>query len=98
MRQMKYSVVPFLAVTFSEMDSPFLPGPVTPESPGRSTFGGVFWPTPFSRNWNFGGALLCGSAPWALASFAQIAQFWTCLAVLGRSFLATIEKVCGPSL
>ena len=39
---MKYSLVPGFAVTFRSIDSPFFPGPVTPESPGRSTDGGVF--------------------------------------------------------
>jgi len=39
---MKYSFVPGFAVTFRSIDSPFLPGPVTQESPGRSTLGGVF--------------------------------------------------------
>ncbi len=59
--------MPAGAVTFRSIDSPFFPGPVTPESPGRSTDGGVAWPTPFSRNGNFGGASLFGSAPCAFA-------------------------------
>ena len=44
MRHMKYSFVPFVAVTLRSIDSPFLPSPVTPESPGRSTFGAVVLP------------------------------------------------------
>ena len=43
---MKLSFVPGFAVTFKSIDSPFFPSPVTPESPGRSTDGGVFCPTP----------------------------------------------------
>ena len=69
---MKFSFVPAGAVTFRSIDSPFLPLPVTPESPGWLTDGGFAWPTPFSRNGNFGGALLFGSAPCALPSFSQI--------------------------
>src|SRR4051794_10806558 len=98
MRHMKYSSLPLLAVTLNEIFSPFLPWPVTPESPGRSTFGGVAWPTPFSRYWNFGGASVFGSAPWAWKSLLQIAQWLkTWLGVRGRSFFLTIVKVCGPS-
>src|SRR3954451_16408175 len=94
MRHMKYSSLPFFAVTLNEIFSPFLPAPVTPESPGLSTFGGVAWPTPFSRYWNLGGASLFGSAPCACPSLSQIGH----LNDLGRSFLRTTVKVCGPSL
>ena len=82
---MNLSVVPFFAVTLRSIDSPFFPGPVTPESPGRSTLGGVAWPTPFSRNGNLGGALLSGSAPWAAPSLLQILQLNAWAAVFGRS-------------
>src|SRR3954468_23258832 len=97
MRHMKYSSLPLLAVTLNEIFSPFLPWPVTPESPGLSTFGGVAWPTPFSRYWFFGGALLLGSKPCALPSLLQIEQLLICLAVLGRSLSLTTVRVCGPS-
>ena len=39
---MKVSVVPAGAATLRVIDSPFLPLPVTPESPGTSTSGGFF--------------------------------------------------------
>src|SRR5277367_2100714 len=94
---MKYKVVPFGAVTLRSIDSPFLPDPVTPESPGSFTDGGVFWPTPFSRYWYFGGASLFGFAPCALASTSQILQLKSCAAVFGSSFAWTTVNVCGPS-
>ena len=92
MRHMIQSFVPFFAVTFRSIDSPFLPLPVKPESPGRSTFGGVFCPTPFSRNRNFGGASLFGSAPWALASVLQICS-WTPGPSWARRLLDDRERV-----
>src|SRR3954452_2593585 len=98
MRHMKYRSLPFFAVTLNEIFSPFLPSPVTPESPGRSTLGGVFWPTPFSRYWNFGGASLFGSAPCACPSFWQIAHLFIALSLFGRSFSLTTVNVWGPSL
>src|ERR1041384_2695931 len=96
-RHIIQSFVPAGAVTVRLIDSPFLPWPVTPESPGLSTDGGVFWPTPFSRYWNFGGALLFGSAPCALPSAWQIRQLTICRPVFGASFLCTTVNVCGPS-
>jgi hypothetical protein len=48
MMQMKRSVLPFFAVTFSFSVSPFSK-PKTAESPGWLTFGGVSCPLPFSR-------------------------------------------------
>src|SRR6266566_1266219 len=96
-KHMKYSLVPAGAVTFRSIDSPFLPLPVIPESPGLSTDGAFAWPTPFSRNGNFGGALLLGSAPCALPSFSQIWQLNIWVAVRGASFFATTVNVCGPS-
>src|SRR4029450_9887700 len=73
-KQIIQSLVPAGAVTVRLTNSPFLPLPVTAESPGLSTLGGVCWPTPFSRNGNFGGASLFGSAPCALPSWKQIRQ------------------------
>src|SRR4051812_35798921 len=96
MRHRKFSVVPFFAVIFRLTDAPFLAS-MKAESPARSTFGPVVEPTPFSRNRNFGGASLFGSAPWACPSWLQIRQFRMPLGVFGRSdFLSTV-KVCGPS-
>src|SRR5205823_829349 len=91
------SLVPAGAVTVRLMNSPFLPLPVTPESPGLSTFGGVCCPTPSSRNGNFGGASLFGLAPCAFPSASQIRHFTTCRPVFGASDFLTIVNVCGPS-
>ena len=94
---MKHSFVPAGAVTFRLIDSPFFPLPVTPESPGLSTSGGVCCPTPFSRNGNFGGALLFGFAPCAFAELLADLALGQRPQVRGASFLATTVNVCGPS-
>ena len=93
---MNLRVVPAFAFTLKVILAPLF-GAVTPESPGLSRFGGVFWPTPFSRYWNVGGAGLLGSAPCALPSVLQILQLLSCFAVFGRSFFLTTLKVCGQS-
>src|SRR3954447_24043999 len=98
MAQRKYSVLPFLAVTLRSIDSPRLPGPVTPVSPGRSTFGGVALPVPFSAYWNLGWAFgSLGSTPSSVPIVLQILQLNVAAAVRGNWFFLTTENVCGPS-
>ena len=95
-KQIIQSLVPAGAVTVRLTNSPFSPLPVTAESPALSTLGGVCWPTPFSRNGNFGGALPLGSAPCAFPRMLQIRRLTTWSPVFGASFFATIVNVCGP--
>ena len=91
--------MPFFAVTFRSIDSPLLPWPVSPVSPGLSTFGGVALPVPSSTNWNFGcefGSF--GSTPSSPAIVLQILQLKVEAAVLGSWLFFTTENVCGPSV
>jgi len=86
MMHMNLRVVPAFAFTLKVILAPLF-GAVIPESPGLSRFGGVFWPTPFSRYWNVGGAGLLGSAPCALPSVLQILQLLSLLCRLRKVLL-----------
>ena len=83
---MKCSVVPFLAVTLrstaagAEADAGRVAGTIDVR--------GVFWPLPFSRKTNFGGASELGSAPWASTSLLQTLQLNSSFAVARDVLLA----------